>query len=384
MNNKKRILVLSSLDHSLINFRGDFIKSLVKEGYKVYAGAPEFGEQKLKELKALGAIPVSYYLQRTGLNPFNDLKTIFNLKKIIKENNIDLVYSYTVKPVIYGSIAANMNKTPVVSLITGLGFAFTGLTFKARTLQRLNEFLYKLSIRKNKTIIFQNSDDYQLFLDRKIISKHQKVGFVGGSGVNLEQFKTRVNENSTDVISFIIVSRLIKEKGIELYLNAAQTLKVKYPKAEFHVIGAPENSPSAVDSKKLNMLNDDGTIVYHGPQNNIPQHLYKRDIFVLPTYYREGVPRSILEALSVGLPVITTNTPGCKETVINKKNGFLIEPQNLDKLIEAMEYFLINKESIKEMGINSRNYAKEKFDVNIINKNLLKMINNILNPTTAH
>jgi glycosyltransferase involved in cell wall biosynthesis len=377
MKNKKRILVLSSLDHSLINFRGDFIKSLVKEGYEVYAGAPEFRKEKLKEVKDLGAIPVSYYLQRTGLNPFNDLKTIFNIKKIIQEHNIDLVYPYTVKPVIYGSIAANMNKTPVISLITGLGFAFTGLTFKARTLQRLNEFLYKLSIRKNKIIIFQNSDDYQLFLDRKIISKNHKIGFVSGSGVNLEQFKTRVNENSTDVISFIIVARLIKEKGIALFIDAAQTLKAKYPKAEFHIIGAPENSPSAVKLEKLNMLHDEGIIIYHGLQHNIPEHLFKRDIFVLPTYYREGVPRSILEALSVGMPVITTNTPGCKETVINGKNGFLIKPQDLDELINAMEYFLVNKEKIKEMGINSRNYAKERFDVNLINKNLLDMINSV-------
>ena len=378
MSNKKRILVLSSLDHSLINFRGDFLKSLIKQGYEVYAGAPEFSKEKLKEIKDLGAIPVSYYLQRTGLNPFNDLKTIFNIKKIIKAHHIDLVYPYTVKPVIYGSIAANMNKTPVISLITGLGFAFTGLTFKARTLQRLNEFLYKLSIRKNKTIIFQNSDDYQLFLDRKIISKNHNIGFVSGSGVNLEQFKTRVNENSTDVISFIIVARLIKEKGIALFIDAAETLKAKYPKAEFHIIGAPEDSPSAVKLEKLNMLQDEGTIIYHGLQHNIPEQLFKRDIFVLPTYYREGVPRSILEALSVGMPIITTNTPGCKETVINRENGFLIKPQNLDELINAMEYFLANKEKIKEMGINSRNYAKERFDVNIINKNLLDIINSVL------
>jgi glycosyltransferase involved in cell wall biosynthesis len=378
MSNKKRILVLSSLANSLINFRGDFIKSLIKNGYQVYAAAPEFSQKKRNELENIGAIPVKYNLQRTGLNPFKDFKTILELKKLIVTNKIDLVFPYTVKPVIYGSIAANMNKTPVVSLITGLGFAFTGLTFKARTLQRLNEFLYKLSIRKNKTIVFQNPDDYQLFLDRKVISKKQKVGFVSGSGVNLEQFKTRVNKNASDVISFIIVARLIKEKGIQLFIDAAQTLKAKYPKTEFHVIGQPENSPSAVKSEQLNDLHDKGTIIYHGLQHNIPEHLFKRDVFVLPTYYREGVPRSILEALSVGMPVITTNTPGCKETVIHKKNGFLIEPQNLDELIKSMEYFLTNKEKIKEMGINSRNYAKDRFDVNIINKNLLGIINNVI------
>lgn len=380
---KKRILVLASLDHSLINFRGDFIKSLIKNDYKVFAAAPGFSNDMSQRIQDLGATPLSYNLQRTGLNPFKDLKSILELKKLISVNKIDLVFPYTVKPVIYGSIAANMTKTPVVSLITGLGFAFTGLTRKARNLQRFNEFLYKISIRKNKRIIFQNPDDYQLFLDRKIISKKHKIGIVSGSGVNLNQFKTRVNENSTDTISFIVVSRLIKEKGIELFMNAAEELKNKYPKAEFHVIGAPDKSPSAVSSERLNHLHEAGTIVFHGIQHNVPEHLFKRDIFVLPTYYREGIPRSILEALSVGMPIITTNTPGCKETIINKKNGLLIEPQNYEQLATAMEFFLVNKNKIKEMGINSRNYAKERFDVNIINKNLLKMINYVLKPTTA-
>ncbi|GAA4937551.1 glycosyltransferase family 4 protein [Algibacter agarivorans] len=377
MNNKKRILVLSSLANSLINFRGDFIKNLVKNGYDVYAAAPGFTTENHKKVQNLGAIPVKFNLQRTGLNPFKDFKTILELKKIMANNKIDLVFPYTVKPVIYGSIAANINKIPVISLITGLGFAFSGLTFKARMLQRLNEFLYKISIRKNKTIVFQNSDDHQLFLDRKIISKNQKVGFVSGSGVNLEWFKTRVNENTSDVISFVIVTRLIKEKGVHLYIEAAKKLKEKYPKAEFHVIGASGNSPSSIKSEILYNLHEKGTIVFHGSQSNVSEHLFKRDIFVLPTYYREGVPRSILEALSVGMPVITTNTPGCKETVINGKNGFLIKPQDLNELVSVMEYFLVNKEKIKEMGINSRIYAEERFDVNIINNSLLNILNNV-------
>lgn len=380
MNNNKRILVLSSLANSLLNFRGDFIKSLIENGYEVYAAAPgfTFTKENHKGVKDIGAIPVKYNLQRTGLNPFKDFKTILELKKIISTNKIDLVFPYTVKPVIYGSIAANFNKVPVISLITGLGFAFSGLTFKARTLQRLNEFLYKISIRKNKTIVFQNSDDHQLFLDRKIISKNQKVGFVSGSGVNLNWFKTRINDNTSDVISFVIVTRLIKEKGINLYIEAAERLKTKYPKSEYHVIGAPGNAPSAIKPENLKELHDKGIIVYHGLQDNIPAHLSKRDVFVLPTYYREGIPRSILEALSVGMPVITTKTPGCKETVTEGKNGFLIKPQNLEELITAMEYFLINKEKIKEMGISSRNYAEERFDVNIINQDLLEMIENVI------
>ena len=371
---KKRILIVASLSQSLINFRGDFIKSLVKSNYEVYALAPGHPDKIKSQLNKIGAIPIEFSLNRTGLNPLKDLKSIRELKSIMLQNKIDLVFPYTVKPVIYSSIAANQCRIPVISLITGLGFAFTGLTRKARILQRLNETLYKLSIRKNKIVIFQNRDDYQLFLDRKILKKNNKVAFVSGSGVNLNQFKFRKNKIDSNKISFLLVSRLIKEKGIALFLNAAKVLKEKYPKSEYHVIGATDKSPSSIKEKELKNLHEQGIIVYYGKQNNIPEHLYNRDVFVLPTYYREGVPRSILEALSVGLPIITTYTPGCKETVKKDYNGILIKPQNIDALINAMEYFLINSDKIEEMGINSRNYAEERFDVNIVNSDIIELI----------
>ena len=149
---KKRILLIASLSGSLINFRGDFIKSLIKNGLQVFAAAPEHPDDTRAELQALGAIPLEFNLNRTGLNPFKDLRSIRDLKGLIKDNNIDLVFPYTVKPVIYGSIAANKCKVPVISLITGLGYTFTGLSAKARLLQRFNEILYKLSIRKNKVV----------------------------------------------------------------------------------------------------------------------------------------------------------------------------------------------------------------------------------------
>ena len=299
------------------------------------------------------------------------------LLPIIKNNYIDLVFPYTVKPVIYGSVAANRCNVPVISLITGLGYAFTGLSTKARLLQRFNEILYKLSIRKNKVIVFQNKDDYQLFIDRKIISKNQKVDFVSGSGVNLNQFSFK-EKNPSEHVSFLLVARLIKEKGIDLYMEAAKILKTKYPKAEFHLIGSPETSPSAISIEELNNLHKEGIIIFHGEQRNIDKHLQKRDVFVLPSYYREGLPRTTLEACACGNPIITTDSVGCRESVKEGVNGFLIEPQNLNALVEAMEYFITHPEKIKEMGINSRKYAEERFDVNIINNDLVQLINGVL------
>lgn len=370
---KKRILLIASFDASLIRFRGDFIKSLVDDGFKVFAAAPDFAVEFKEKIENLGATPIEFNLQRTGLNPFKDFKSILELKSIMIDNKIDIVFPYTVKPVIYGSMAANMCKVPVISLITGLGYAFTGLSTKAKVLQRFNEVLYKLSIRKNKVIVFQNKDDYQLFLDRKVISKKQKVDFVSGSGVNLNEF-TFKEKNATDKVSFLLVARLIKEKGIALYMEAAKILKEKYPLAEFHLIGMTETSPSAIDEIEINDLHSKGILIFHGPQSNIPEHLNNRDIFVLPSYYREGLPRTTLEACACGNPIITTDSVGCRESVKEGVNGFLIEPQSLDALIKPMEYFITNPEKIKEMGINSRTYAEERFDVNIINSDLIKII----------
>jgi len=376
---KKRILVVASVSNSLTNFRGDLIKQLIKEDYEVYTAVDSYSDKVLSVLKTYGVKKtLEYSLQRNGLNPFKDLKTIFNLKKLIKDNKIDLVFPYTVKPVIYSSIAANMCNVPVISLITGLGFTFSGLTLKAKVLQRLNEFLYKISIRKNKIVIFQNNDDRELFFERKILTKKNRTEVVSGSGVNLELFKFRINENTSGTTSFVIVTRLLKEKGIHLYIEAAKFLKKKYPNTEFHIIGSVQQSPSAIKTEELENLHKNKIVIFHGSQSNILEHLTKRDVFVLPSYYREGIPRSILEALSVGLPIITTDAPGCKETVIEGENGFLIPTQNLDSLTKSMEYFISNPKRLTEMGLKSRQYAEKRFDVNIINKNLLTYINDII------
>jgi glycosyltransferase involved in cell wall biosynthesis len=371
--NNKRVLLIASLANSLIRFRGDFIKSLIKNGFDVYTASPSYKEKHRQQITEMGATPIEFNLQRTGLNPIKDFKTILELKSIIKENKIDLVFPYTVKPVIYGSMAANMCKVPVISLITGLGYAFSGLSAKTRLLQHFNETLYKLSIRKNKVIVFQNKDDFQLLLDRKVISKKQIVDFVSGSGVNLDQFKFK-EKNATDKVSFLLVARLIKEKGIGLYMEAAKILKKKYPNTEFHLIGQLETSPTAIDEAQLNDYSKKNIIIYHGFQKNIEDHLHKRDVFVLPSYYREGLPRTNLEACACGNPIITTDSVGCREAVRDGYNGFLIEPQNLNALIKPMEFFITNPDKIKEMGINSRKYAEERFDVNIINNDLIKLI----------
>ncbi|PCJ92304.1 MAG: glycosyltransferase family 1 protein [Flavobacteriaceae bacterium] len=373
----KRILIVGSAAIPLIHFRGEFIKSLIKAGYEVYAGAPEMSEEISEELQKIGAVPLSYALQRTGLNPLKDIKSILGLKTLMRNHKIDLVFSYTIKPVIYSSIAARMLKIPAVSLITGLGFTFSASSTKAKMLQRITEVLYRFGIRKNKIIIFQNPDDRDLFLNRHIISQNQNTAIVDGSGVSLHNYPYRVNENSTKRIVFVLVARLIKEKGVDLFMDAAETLKTSFPEAEFHIIGQPDLLPSAIKLETLQDFHNRSIIVYHGPQDNVPEMLYKSDVFVLPSYYREGIPRSILEALSIGMPIITTDTPGCRQTIVDNENGYLIAPKDVSALTEAMRNLLEHPEQIKPMGIASRVLATEKYDVNIINRKLIELLDAI-------
>lgn len=377
--NKTKILIVGATSWSILHFRGDFIKALIKEGFEVYTAVDVYEKDIHNKLNAIGAITLTCRLQRTGLNPFMDLKTIADLKKIMTNNKIDLVIPYTIKPVIYGSIAAIATETKVISLITGLGISFSGLNFKSKILQLLNEQLYKRYVAKNEAIIFQNKDDYQLFLDRKILNKNKKVAIVSGSGVNLEKFSFKnYNISPKETLSFLFIARLIEEKGIVLYLRASKILKEKYPNVEFHIIGSADTSSSSTILAEINELNEKGFIIYHGSQSNISEHLKQNDVFVLPSFYREGVPRSILEALSVGLPIITTDSPGCRETILNNENGILIAPKKLDSLVNALEFFILNPTKISEMGRKSRIYAESRFDVNIINNQIINLIKEIL------
>ncbi|MEZ4970182.1 MAG: glycosyltransferase family 4 protein [Flavobacteriaceae bacterium] len=370
-----RILILCSLDQSLINFRQDMMLTLIANGYTVFAAAPDIEDTTSTELKSIGVIPKEYRLDRNGLNPWKDLNSIIAIRNIIVKNEIDILFPYTIKPVIYGSIAGRLTGISVISLITGLGFTFSKSSRRAHILQKVTELLYKISIAKNKAVIFQNEDDLQLFRQKRILSKKQMAHIVDGSGINLENYRFRQNNNDSQRIVFVLVARLIREKGVELFIEAAKTLKKEFVEAEFHLIGEPDLSVSAVSTEKLERLHNNNIIVYHGFQQNISHFLTSSDVFVLPTYYREGIPRSILEALSIGMPIITTNTPGCKETVTNKENGFLIEPNKLPPLTAAIRYFLENPETIRPMGIESRKLAEERFNVEIINKKILGIIN---------
>lgn len=373
--NPKRIALIAPHCNSLLNFRGDLIQHLLENGYEVYTLAPEYPEEFEKRIWERGAKTLTYRVNRKSLNPFGDLITTWDLFSVLKKNKIELIIPYTIKPVIYGSLAANWAGIPVVSMITGLGLTFSKSSFKAKILEQFSSPLYKFALRKNKTVVFQNQDDRQLFLDKKILKGIDRTLIVNGSGVNLDRYTYRVNKKEKSNVKFVFMARLLREKGIGYFIEAAVQLKEEFPDAEFHVLGSGSTAASKKFIERLSELTSQNIMQYHGFTSNVSEFLGSCDIFVLPTYYREGIPRSILEALSVGLPIITTKMPGCRETIVDGKNGILIEPKNQDSLTMAMRFFLKNPEKVEGMGIESRILAESKFDVNLINKNLLEAVN---------
>ena len=372
----QRVLIICSVSYSLLNFRKDFIQELIDKGFEVWCAGPDFQDEFVTELTAMGAQTVSFNLQRKGLNPIQDFKTVGELKRIMKDLKIDFVFAYTIKPVIYGSFAARQAKLPMFSLITGLGYTFSGVSLRSKLLGQISRLLYRRALRKNNVAIFQNKDDKQLFQDLGILPKHKEAFVVNGSGINIDRFRFKKPEefNNGGTVNFIMVGRMMVEKGIELYLDAALYAQRKNANAKFHIVGGPPANMKAME-QRLQALHKDGVIVYHGTNYDVRPFLTAADIFVLPTFYREGVPRSILEALSVGMPIITTDTPGCKETVVEGKNGFLVPPKQLDPILKAVDFFLENPERIEAMGKESRRLAEQKFDVRLINADLLEIIN---------
>jgi glycosyltransferase involved in cell wall biosynthesis len=372
--NSKKIILLSSYTPSLINFRASLIMDLQKKGFKVYGFGPEADSKTMERLKALHVDYVNYPLSRNTLNPLADLKTIFYLRKKIKKIQPEFIIPYTIKPVLYGNIAIKGLPVKSLSLITGLGFyALPALNMKDRLAKSIITFLYKLGVNKNVTLAFQNTDDIEFFKEKKILKTDIVYCITPGSGIDTNKFHFSPPVKSP--VTFLFIGRLLKSKGIEFFLKSAESLKVTYPQVEFEVIGMPDplNSDS-VDEKVLQEYHNRSIINYIGEVDNVIPYFKKASVFVLPSYYREGVPRTLLEALAMGRPIITTDHVGCRETVIDNTNGFLIIPKSLDSLLEAQRKFIDYPSIIEEFGKESRLIAEQKFDVKIVNNILMKYI----------
>ncbi len=484
------ILILGGISRSLINFRGPLIRDMLAQGHEVIACAGEPLPEVAETLKAWGVRFVPVPLARAGMNPFHDLRLCLKLVRVFRQLRPDAIFSYTIKPVIWGSLAARIARIPnSFALVTGLGYAFMDQTadcrpqtaharmnsrkdaktqslqhrkqapknqetrtpFKQRLASYVAKRLYKASLKHSSKVFFQNPDDARQFVQLGLVSE-AKCCVVSGSGIDLDQFKTESEGRKTEASAqtsantkfetlidsqtlstahrplptvFLLIARLLRDKGICEYAEAAAIIKREYPDAEFHLVGDYDPNPAGLKPANIEAWVNAGTIIYHGQQADVRPFLRDCSVYVLPSY-REGTPRTVLEAMATGRPVITTDAPGCRETVrfqtglsavalakeedsrpqtaharmdsrkdaktqslqhrkqapknqetrtknlLFGENGILIPPRNAAALSEAMRFFIEQPEQVASMGRASRQYAEECYDVRKVNAVILR------------
>ena len=378
MKLNKKIVFIGTVASSFYGFRADLIRTLLKKGHQVYAFTSEYTAEDLKKIEKLGATPITYTLNRGGLNPLADMIATYQLSKKIKKINPSLVFSYFSKPVIFGTLAAKLAKAPrVVGMLEGLGYTFTeqpeGLSKKTQLIKKIQVFLYKIALPQLDQLIFLNPDDPKDLLEKHAISV-KNVEVLGGIGLNLQDYPYQPLSNIHFPLKFLFIGRLLKEKGIHEFVQAAKLVKKIYPDTEFTVLGAVDHhNLGALKQTELNSLISSNIIHYPGHVSNIKDWIANSHVFVLPSY-REGVPRSTQEAMAIGRAVITTDVPGCRETLVDGKNGFLVEKWNPQALAEKMIYFIEHPEQVRMMGDQSHKIAIEKFDAEKVNQRLLEIL----------
>lgn len=367
-----RILVIAGLNRSLINFRGPLIKALCDAGLEVHAAAPELTANPVVagKLKEWGVTCHDVALQRAGINPVADLKGLVGLYSLMREIRVDAVLGYTIKPVIYGTLAAWLAQVPRrFALITGLGYAFTGkATGKRKLIQKMAHRLYALALYRTERVFFQNPDDEALFRELNLVPARVPSTVVNGTGIDLSQFQPAPLPKEQTV--FLLIARLLGDKGIREYVAAARKIRKRHPDVVFRLVGAVDENPDSVRIEEVENWQQDGTIEYLGRLEDVRPAIEGCSVYVLPSY-REGTPRTVLEAMAMGRAVITTDAPGCKETVVDGDNGFLVPVKSVDELLAAMQQFVDNPSLGAEMGERARQVAEEKYDVHKVNQVML-------------
>jgi len=377
----KKVLVIASYGDSLINFRGELLKDLCSKSCQVIACAPNLSHKVIKFLKSLSIEDYDLPLDRTGFNPIKDLRTIAHIMRLIVIKKPDMILAYTVKPNIFTGIALSIlrrctktgKKTKFFPLITGIGSIFLqerNTNLLKNALYKCIILFYRASLSNAKKVIFQNKDDQKLFLKLGIVDSRKRCEHVAGSGVNLKWFRPHLLPQKQ---RFLMVARLLGHKGVREYAQAAEIVRKKIPGTVFQLAGGWDENPSSISKNELVRWKTNKTIVYLGELRDVRPALKKCRYFVLPSY-REGLPRSVLEAMATGRPILTTDVPGCRDTVHSGKNGYKVFPQSSEALADKMIMLVKHSEKkIKKMAQTSLALARKKYDVRLVNAQLVKI-----------
>jgi len=374
----KIILISCDSPRSLLDFRGKLMEVLLVD-HDVHVFTPSITQESIViELKSMGVHVHENRLQPSTVHIASDLKYINDLYRLIRKLKPDIFFPYTFKPVIYGTLVARLcGVRTIAPMLTGLGYNFSVHTERVTPLQRITRLLLKISLlpHSNLRLILQNKDDCASLRQYNIINAKSKVHVVNGSGVDLNHY--HYSEPDLVNVRFLMVSRLIKAKGIEEYYHAASLVKARFPDISFTLIGAYEDNVDTIDADLYQQILSGNVLDYIGLVTDVRPFIKEASVVVLPSYYGEGVPRCLLEAMAMGRAIITCDSVGCRETVNQleeKKNGFLVPRKNAKQLASRMEYYINNKTDITRFGLNGRKYAAEKFDVNEINKVMVNIL----------
>ena len=378
-----RVVIMGSQARSMANFWPTLIKTLVAQGHEVYCFVPntaDHADQKAIELmRSWGALPCGVYLNRRGLNPFKDFISVLTLRAIFRSIKPQVLFAYAIKPVIYGTLAAKFSKVPLrFAMITGLGYTFEADSLPKKLLTKVVSALYWVALKCCYGVFFQNKDDLAHFKNLKILPKNPAPGFVQmirGTGVDIERFAAQPPVMQEQI--FLLVGRVIEAKGIREYAKAAKILKAKYPLARFQILGPLEAGPGSIAQAEIDNWQTEGYVEYLGATDDVRPFITSASVMVLPSY-REGLPTSIMEGMSMARPAVVSNVPGCRELVVEGENGFMVPWKNPTALAKAMEKFIQQPELIKKMGRTARIMAEKDYDARVVAQGLIQAMR--LNP----
>ena len=367
----QRFLLIAGFADSLLGFRGPLIAALQAQGLQVHVAAPGLavGSAARAQLQAQGLTVHDIPLHRTGQNPLADLRSLWALWRLMRRVRPQYVLGYTIKPVIYGSLAAWLAGVPRrFALITGLGYAFQD-TGSRGGLRALVQRLYALALARVQVVFFQNPDNQQLFAQRGLLAPGVASVVVNGSGVEVDRFS--VQPLPAGGPHFLLIARLLGDKGVREYAAAARQVRARHPQARFALVGWIDENPDAITQAELDAWVAEGAVDYLGRLADVRPAIAACSVYVLPSYH-EGTPRTVLEALAMGRAVITTDAPGCRETVVDGDNGLLVPVKSVDALAQAMQRFVDDPGLAPRMGARSRAMAEDRYDVHKVNAVMLR------------
>ena len=365
-----KIIISLNTSWNIYNFRLNLARTLKENGYEVALVAPydEYSNRLGEDFEYH-----DIYMNNKGTHPLEDLKTLMGFYRLYKKIKPDIVLNYTIKPNIYGNIACDLLGIKTINNISGLGTVF----IKESLVTKIVKYLYRYSLGKSSKVFFQNSDDRDLFIDNGLVSK-QICDLVPGSGIDTNKFKPVKYEKEDEVFIFLLIARMLWDKGIGEYVEAAQILKNKYENVEFQLLGSLDASNNtAISKEQMQEWVDAGYVTYLGVTDNVEEFIKKADCVVLPSY-REGTPRTLLESASMAKPIVTTNVVGCKEVVDDEVNGYLCKVRNAGDLADKMEMMLGLSESGRiQMGKKGREKMIREFDESIVIGKYLEVISEV-------